>query len=117
MQLDQQQSILTLALFAAFADGHKGDSEREEIRRIAQSLAQDAPAIDLPRLFPLPGTNEVEMEHRLRSTIGPEFTKRGFEVKAPESAMGGAQAIWIDWDTGVLHGASDPRKDGCALGH
>ena len=50
MQLDQQQAILTIALFAAFADGHKGDSEREEIRRIAQSLAHDAPAIDLPRL-------------------------------------------------------------------
>ena len=73
-------------------------------------------AIDLPRLFPLPGTNQVEMETRLRNTIGPEFTKRGFEVKAPESAIGGAQAIWIDWETGVLKGGSDPRKDGMALG-
>ncbi|MCC2614048.1 gamma-glutamyltransferase [Neorhizobium petrolearium] len=73
-------------------------------------------AIDLPRLFPLPGTNQVEMEHRLRDTIGRDFERRGFQVKAPESPMGGAQAIWIDWETGVLRGGSDPRKDGMALG-
>ncbi len=73
-------------------------------------------AIDLPRLFPLPGTNQVEMEHRLRDVIGPDFERRGFQVKVPESAMGGAQAIWIDWETGVLKGGSDPRKDGMALG-
>jgi gamma-glutamyltranspeptidase len=25
--------------------------------------------------------------------------------------------VWIDWETGDMHGASDPRKDGCALGY
>jgi gamma-glutamyltranspeptidase/glutathione hydrolase len=73
-------------------------------------------AIDLPRLFPLPGTANVEMENRLRATIGKEFEKRGFGVQEPQSAIGGAQAIWIDWETGVLKGGSDPRKDGMALG-
>ncbi len=51
MTLDQQQSILTIALLAAFADGHKDDTEREEIRRIAQSLASDAGMADLPRIY------------------------------------------------------------------
>jgi uncharacterized membrane protein YebE (DUF533 family) len=32
MTLDQQTSILTIALLAAFADGNKDDTEREEIR-------------------------------------------------------------------------------------
>lgn len=51
MNLDQQKSILTIALLAAFADGNKDDAEREEIRRIAQSLAGDAGMADLPRIY------------------------------------------------------------------
>jgi gamma-glutamyltranspeptidase/glutathione hydrolase len=74
-------------------------------------------AMDLPRLFPLPGTDTVEMEGRLRDTVGPALEARGFKIKPPAWAIGGAQAIWIDWETGNLLGGSDPRKDGCALGY
>ncbi|MBY0381368.1 MAG: gamma-glutamyltransferase [Xanthobacteraceae bacterium] len=73
-------------------------------------------AIDLPRLFPLPGTNKVEMESSLRLAIGAEFERRGFQVQAPERPIGGGQAVMIDWTNGTLLGGSDPRKDGCALG-
>ncbi|MFZ3173332.1 MAG: GTPase [Thiobacillus sp.] len=38
MNPEQQKSILAIALYAAFADGAKHDREREEIRRIAESL-------------------------------------------------------------------------------
>ena len=51
MTPEQQQSILAIALFAAFADGNKDDREREEIRRIAESLSNETGAIDLPRLY------------------------------------------------------------------
>jgi gamma-glutamyltranspeptidase/glutathione hydrolase len=73
-------------------------------------------AIDLPRLFPLPGTNVVEAEARLRERCGAAIEARGFKVKAPAWAIGGAQAIWIDWERGSLIGGSDGRKDGCAIG-
>jgi len=74
-------------------------------------------AIDLPRLFPQLGTGAVEMEARLRATVGAEFERRGFGVCPPRSPIGGAQAIAIDWEAGTLLGGSDPRKDGCALGY
>jgi gamma-glutamyltranspeptidase/glutathione hydrolase len=73
-------------------------------------------AMDMPRLFPLPGTATIEMESRLRARLGEALEHRGFRVIPPKWAIGGAQAIWIDWENGTLLGGSDHRKDGCALG-
>jgi gamma-glutamyltranspeptidase/glutathione hydrolase len=73
-------------------------------------------AMDMPRLFPLPGTATIEMESRLRERLGEALEHRGFRVIPPKWAIGGAQAIWIDWENGTLLGGSDHRKDGCALG-
>jgi gamma-glutamyltranspeptidase/glutathione hydrolase len=74
-------------------------------------------AIDLPRLFPLPGTKTVEAEEILRKLHGEELTRRGFEVVSRPSPIGGGQAVAIDWQNGTLFGASDCRKDGMALGY
>ncbi len=51
MNPEQQRSILAIALFAAFADSAKHDREREEIRRIAESLGGEAGTPDLARLY------------------------------------------------------------------
>ena len=40
----------------------------------------------------------------------------GHKVAIPDVAIGGAQAIKVH-ESGLLEGASDPRKDGCALGY
>lgn len=47
----QQQAILTVALLAAFADGNNDDSEREQIRLLAESLSNGGTGHDLPRLY------------------------------------------------------------------
>jgi uncharacterized protein (DUF697 family) len=50
MLLEEQKAILTIGLFAALADGNKADAEREELRRMAESLADGADRADLSRL-------------------------------------------------------------------
>jgi len=74
-------------------------------------------ALDLPRLFPLPGASTVEVESRMPARTVEGLRGRGFEVVPAPRAIGGGQAIWIDWENGTLIGGSDPRKDGCALGY
>jgi uncharacterized protein (DUF697 family)/tellurite resistance protein len=51
MQAEDQKAILAIALHAAFADGAKDDREREEVRRIAESLASSSQAIDLRAIY------------------------------------------------------------------
>ncbi len=51
MSSQELQSILTIALLAAFADGHKADTEREAIRRMAESLEKDAGGAGLAKLY------------------------------------------------------------------
>jgi len=51
MRAEEQKAILAIALHGAFADGAKDDREREEIRRIAESLTSASPAIDLRALY------------------------------------------------------------------
>lgn len=51
MRAEDQKAILAIALHAAFADGAKDDREREEVRRIAESLASASSAIDLRALY------------------------------------------------------------------
>lgn len=51
MTPEQQKALLGIALLAAFSDGNKADAEREEIRRIAESLSTEAGAPDLTRLY------------------------------------------------------------------
>lgn len=72
-------------------------------------------AIDHPRLFwGDDGVLDAE------EGIGPEARQAlktmGHQVRDAASPHGGGQMIVIDAKNGFLVGASDPRKDGCALG-
>jgi gamma-glutamyltranspeptidase/glutathione hydrolase len=74
-------------------------------------------AMDLPRVFPRLESDEIEAESALPATTRAELERRGFRFVHPDWPIGGAQAVAIDWETGVLIGASDHRKDGLALGY
>lgn len=72
-------------------------------------------AIDAPRCFADAG--ELQLETGYAPGVEAELTALGHQVTRRASPLGGAQAIAIDAENGVLIGASDPRKDGCALGY
>ncbi|MEY8827959.1 gamma-glutamyltransferase family protein [Sedimentitalea sp. XS_ASV28] len=71
-------------------------------------------ALDAPRSFSDAG--DMKVERGYSDAVRQELADMGHAVSIPETAIGGAQAIRID-DDGLLVGASDPRKDGCALGY
>ena len=71
-------------------------------------------AIDAPRAFSDAGNMKVERGYS--DAVRQELSDLGHNVSIPDTAIGGGQAILIRED-GVLEGASDARKDGCALGY
>ncbi|SDZ06009.1 gamma-glutamyltransferase 2. Threonine peptidase. MEROPS family T03 [Jannaschia faecimaris] len=71
-------------------------------------------SIDAPRAFSDNGVMKVERGYS--DTVRAELYAMGHAVVVPDGPIGGAQAIRID-ESGYLEGASDARKDGCALGY
>jgi len=74
-------------------------------------------AQDMPRVFPLSGTKKVEVEGTVPEDVAAGLKALGHEIVRPAKPIGGSQAIWIDWERGILTGGSEPRKDGCAIGY
>lgn len=71
-------------------------------------------ALDAPRAFA--EGSVLKLERRYSEQVSKQLSELGHNVQITETPLGGAQAIRIRED-GVFEGASDPRKDGCALGY
>jgi gamma-glutamyltranspeptidase/glutathione hydrolase len=68
----------------------------------------------------LPGSRTggtVRAERGISAKVIEELTKRGHRVTPVRVNGGGYQGILIDPKTNVLHGGSEARKDGCAVGY
>ena len=74
-------------------------------------------AQDAPRWMVDPYTGEVEIEAAVPDKVVNELREMGHQIERAANPIGGSQAIVIDWESGVLSGGSDPRKDGCAIGY
>ena len=76
-------------------------------------------AVDAPRVRHLKDTEVYVEEGIAEKTIGA-LSQKGHRImtRVPEvNQVGGGQAIYFDRDQDVLLGASDRRKDGCAIGY
>ena len=76
-------------------------------------------AVDAPRVRHLQGM-EVYLEDGIPEEAASALQEKGHQLIEGNPAVnqvGGGQAIFLDRGQKVLLGASDRRKDGCALGH
>ena len=66
-----------------------------------------------------PGRTALEMESPMvtATAVVEGLTKLGHELRTVRVNGGGYQGIMIDPSTNVLHGGSEARKDGCAVGY
>jgi gamma-glutamyltranspeptidase/glutathione hydrolase len=63
------------------------------------------------------GGGTVAAEEGIPARVLDELARRGHRVTTVKTNGGGYQGIFIDPRTNVLHGGSEPRKDGCAVGY
>ncbi len=76
-------------------------------------------AMDAPRGRHLQGM-EVYLEDGIPDEVASKLERKGHQiirVNSPINQVGGGQAIYLDRSQNVLLGASDRRKDGCAIGY
>jgi gamma-glutamyltranspeptidase / glutathione hydrolase len=71
-------------------------------------------ALDAARVFYQDGVVEAERSVSPAARVG--LQRKGHRIIDADEPLGGGQIVMVDWEKGTLTGASDPRKDGCALG-
>jgi uncharacterized protein (DUF697 family)/tellurite resistance protein len=86
----EQEAILTLALMAAFADGAKHDTERAELKRIAESLphAEVKPAALYQRVL----LKQVTPAQAAAALPSPELRQLAYEMAVCVCDADGAQS-------------------------
>ncbi len=63
------------------------------------------------------GVGTVSVESAISERTVTALREKGHNVVRGRHGFGGYQAIQIDWKNNVLHGATEPRKDGAAVGY
>lgn len=84
--------------------------------------AGDAPRVEhvgsaTPTGRPEAGVGTIQAEKTVAPEVVEELKRRGHNVATVGKNGGGYQGILIDWNNGVLRGASESRRDGEALGY
>ena len=76
-------------------------------------------AVDAPRIRHMGGM-EVYLEDGIPRETTLNLQKKGHHIlqaSSPVNQVGGGQAIYLDREQNILLGASDRRKDGCAIAY
>ncbi|MGB1235463.1 MAG: gamma-glutamyltransferase [Planktomarina sp.] len=100
--------------FGVMGGGYQPNGHARFVSNMVDYGMDAQAAIDAPRSFA--DGDMLKLEKGYGDDVRADLSERGHKITTPPEPIGGAQAILIRED-GVLKGASDPRKDGCALGY
>lgn len=79
MTPEQNRSLITVCLMAAFADGHNDPRERDHVRRTAESLSAGA-GLDVMSLYQDVLLKRVSLEQAVSGLDTPELRQLAFEM-------------------------------------
>ena len=102
----QQQAILTIALQAAFADGSHDECEREQIRRLAASLAKESGTPDLMALYQQVILRQVSLDDTVAVLTEPSHRQWAYEMAVcicnADERMTEGERVFLDCLASVL---------------
>lgn len=79
MTEQEQRAILTICLMSAFADGAKDERERDQIRRVAESLSHDSD-IDLTAIYQEVLLKRASVDDAAAALATPELRQLAYEM-------------------------------------
>jgi gamma-glutamyltranspeptidase/glutathione hydrolase len=101
--------------FGVMGGHYQATGHANLISRILAGGMDPQSAVDAPRSFAY--GEGLQLETTVPDAVVADLARRGHRVMRAPRPLGGAQAIRIDAEHGLLIGGSDPRKDGFALGY
>jgi len=108
------QGDKVIAPFGVMGGHYQATGHANFLTRVLAQGLDPQQALDLPRSFAYGGP--LVLETGYDEIIAADLAQRGHDIKRAPTPLGGGQVVWVDHQRGVLIGASDPRKDGCAIG-
>ncbi|MDM0041140.1 DUF533 domain-containing protein [Variovorax sp. J22G21] len=92
MTPSESRAIVTLCLMAAYVDGDKHERERDEVKRIAEGLAQAGQDINLQSLYQDVLMKRVSLADQSTALTSPEARQLAYEMAVCVCDADGAQS-------------------------
>ncbi|MEX2518477.1 MAG: gamma-glutamyltransferase family protein [Paracoccaceae bacterium] len=105
-----------LASYGVMGGQYQATGHVRVLSNIADFGMSPQEALDAPRCFSDPQDGKLHIERGYFPDVRAALEAKGHKLHTPETPIGGAQMIRLN-DNGVYEGASDPRKDGAAIGY